>query len=180
MSRIGRLPITVPAGVTVKVDDANVVSVKGPKGELSEKIQPVITVNIDGNVVTLTRANDNKPVKALHGLSRALINNMVIGVSQGFEKKLTIIGVGYRAQKQGSTLVLNMGYSHLVEIPETADVKIDVPNANEIIVKGASKQKVGAMAAKIRSVREPEPYHGKGIRYADEYVAIKEGKAGAK
>lgn len=178
MSRIGRLPVSLPAGVTVTVDEANVVSVKGPKGELKEAINPDIKVNVEGSVLTVTRPTDQKQHRALHGLSRALIANMVTGVTQGFEKTLEIVGVGYKAQKTGKKITLSMGFSHPVEIEEPAGITFDVPNANTVVVKGISKQAVGEVAAKIRDVRPPEPYKGKGIRYRNEVVRRKVGKTG--
>lgn len=180
MSRIGRLPVTLPAGVTVTIAEGNVVKVKGPKGELQENINPEISVNVEGNVLTVTRPSDEKKFRALHGLSRALIANMVHGVTQGFEKQLDIVGVGYKAQKQGTKIVLSMGYSHPVEIEEPAGITFDVPTPTSIVVKGASKQIVGEVAAGIRGVRPPEPYKGKGIRYKNEVVRRKVGKTGMK
>ncbi|MGI6160981.1 MAG: 50S ribosomal protein L6 [Christensenellales bacterium] len=178
MSRIGKLPITLPAGVEIKVDDTNTVLVKGPKGELTQKIHKDITLEQENGVLTVNRPSDNKHHRALHGLSRSLINNMVEGVTNGFSKSLDIVGVGYRAQKQGSKLVLAMGYSHPVEIEPPAGINIDVPAPNKIIISGINKQVVGAVAADIRKVRKPEPYKGKGIRYTGEYVRQKEGKTG--
>lgn len=180
MSRIGRMPIAVPAGVTVALKDGNTVSVKGPKGDLEQGISPTIHVEIDGNVIHISRQNDEPENRALHGLTRTLINNMVVGVTQGFKKELQIEGVGYRAQKQGKQLVLNIGYSHQVIFEESSDISIDVPAPNRIIVGGPDKQKVGQFAANIREKRLPEPYKGKGIRYAGEVVRRKEGKTGAK
>ena len=179
MSRIGKQPIEIPAGVTVKVEDDNNIIVKGPKGELSQKIHKDIKIIVEDNVIYVNRPTDNKFHKSLHGLSRSLIANMVEGVTKGFEKTLEIEGVGYRAQKQGKKLVLNVGYSHPVEIEEPADIQIDVPAPNKIIVKGIDKQKVGAIAGNIKAVRPPEPYKGKGIRYEGERIIRKEGKTGA-
>lgn len=179
MSRIGRAPITVPAGVEVKVDGQHV-SVKGPKGALEMNVAPTMKVEVEAGVVHVTRPNDDKMNRSLHGLTRTLINNMVVGVSEGFSKTLEVNGVGYRASKEGKNLVLNVGYSHQVIMPETEDIQIDVPNPNQIIVKGIDKQKVGQFAAEVREKRPPEPYKGKGIRYADEFVRRKEGKTGAK
>ncbi len=176
MSRIGKMPIDVPQGVEVKVDGSNVVSVKGPLGTLSEKIDSAITVSVEDGTITVTRPNDLKRNKSLHGLSRALIANMVLGVSKGYEKKLTIIGVGYRAAKKGKVLDLQLGFSHPVEMEDPTGITTEVPNQNEIVVKGIDKQLVGNYAAKIRDLRKPEPYKGKGIRYEGEYVARKEGK----
>jgi len=178
MSRIGKLPVQLPNGVTVTVNEDNVVSVKGPKGQLTQKIHKDMRVVVEGSTVRVERPTDNKPHRALHGLSRALINNMVEGVTKGYEKVLEINGVGYRAQKQGKKLVLTVGYSHPVEIAEEEGIEFDVPAPNRIIVKGIDKQKVGAMAAKVRSVREPEPYKGKGIKYENERIIRKEGKTG--
>jgi large subunit ribosomal protein L6 len=179
MSRIGKLPIEIPAGVTVKVDGENNVSIKGPKGELSQKIHKDIKVAVDGNIITVSRPTDSKFHKSLHGLTRSLIANMVEGVTKGFEKSLEINGVGYRAQKQGKKLVLNVGYSHPVEIEETDGIQIEVPAPNKIVVKGMDKQKVGVIAANIRGIRPPEPYKGKGIKYEGERIIRKEGKTGA-
>jgi large subunit ribosomal protein L6 len=177
MSRIGKKPIEIPNGVTVTVDK-NHVTVKGPKGELSRTFNPDITIQVEGNVVTVTRPSDEKEHRALHGTTRAVIANMVEGVSKGYEKSLELIGVGYRAQKQGKKLILNVGYSHPVEIEPEAGLEIEVPANTKIIVKGADKERVGALAANIRGVRPPEPYKGKGIRYEGEYVRRKEGKKG--
>ena len=177
MSRIGREPITIPAGVDVKVEN-NVVTVKGPLGTLSENINSAMTVAVDGGVLTVTRPNDENENKALHGLSRALIANMVTGVTKGYEKKLLIVGVGYRAEKSGTKLVLKLGHSHDIYFEESADVKFEVPDANTVIVKSPSKQKCGQIAAEIRSKRPPEPYLGKGVKYEDERIRRKAGKAG--
>ena len=179
MSRIGRAPITVPAGVEVKVDGQNV-SVKGPKGALEMNVAPTMKVEVEAGVVHVTRPNDDKMNRSLHGLTRTLINNMVVGVSEGFSKTLEVNGVGYRASKEGKNLVLNVGYSHQVIMPETEDIQIDVPNPNQIIVKGIDKQKVGQFAAEVRGKRPPEPYKGKGIKYDHEVIRRKEGKTGAK
>ena len=178
MSRIGKLPISVPGGVTITVDDGNTVTVKGPKGTLTEKISPDMMIEQDNGVLHVKRPSDDKQHRALHGLTRSLIHNMVVGVTEGFAKNLEIEGVGYRAQLQGSKLVLNMGYSHPVEFEAPEGISFEVPAPNRITVKGISKQQVGQMAADIRAVREPEPYKGKGIRYAVEYVRRKEGKTG--
>ena len=180
MSRIGKAPITVPAGVEVTVSEANVVTVKGPKGELTTAINPAITVDVQAGVVNVTRASDAKEHRSLHGLSRTLINNMVIGVTEGFKKELDINGVGYRAAKEGNKLVMNLGYSHQVIVEERDDITIDVPNPNKIIINGVDKQHVGQFAAEVRSKRPPEPYKGKGIKYVDEVIRRKEGKTGAK
>ena len=179
MSRIGRAPITVPAGVEVKID-GNVVNVKGPKGELSYAADPRMTVKCDAGVLTVERPNDDKEMRSIHGLTRTLIANMVKGVTEEFSKTLEINGVGYSAAKEGNNLVMKLGYSHNVTVPDTADVRTEVPNPNQIIVKGVDKQKVGQFAADVRAKRPPEPYKGKGIKYADEYIIRKEGKTGAK
>jgi len=180
MSRIGKQPVTIPAGVTVDIADGNVVTVKGPNGELKQQFNTQLTIAKEGATVVISRSSDDKFVRSLHGLTRALIQNMVDGVTKGFEKTLDINGVGYRAQLQGTTLVLNVGFSHQVELPAPAGIKIEVPNQNQIKVSGADKQVVGAFAANIRAVRKPEPYKGKGIKYSDEVVRRKEGKTGAK
>lgn len=177
MSRIGKKPIEIPAGVTVTLNN-NTVTVKGPKGELSRSFNPDIAINIEENVVTITRPSDQKEHRALHGTTRAVIANMVEGVSNGFTKGLELIGVGYRVQKQGSKLVLSVGYSHPVEIEPEAGLEVEVPSNTKIIVKGTDKERVGALAANIRQVRPPEPYKGKGIRYEGEFVRRKEGKTG--
>lgn len=180
MSRIGRAPIEIPAGVTVKVGDDNLVQVKGPKGELSRKIRPEMKITVEGNVLTVTRPSDIKEHRSLHGLSRTLINNMVVGVTTGFSKNLEINGVGYRAAKQGNNLNLSLGFSHPVVVEPPKGIEFDVPSATSIVVKGIDKELVGAVAAKVRGYREPEPYKGKGIKYAGEHIRRKEGKAGAK
>jgi len=178
MSRIGRAPITIPSGVTVTVNDENVVTVKGPLGELTEKLDKNMKVVIDGDVVTVERPNDNKRNRSLHGLSRTLIDNMVVGVTKGYEKKLKIVGVGYRAAKKGKVLDLTLGFSHPVQMEDPEGITVEVPSNTEIVVKGINKQLVGNYAAKIRQWRKPEPYKGKGIRYENEYVRRKEGKTG--
>lgn len=180
MSRIGKMPVTVPSGVEIKVDDKNVVFVKGPKGQLTEQISPKIKVEVKDGEVIVTRPNDSKDNRSLHGLSRALINNMVIGVTEGYEKKLEINGVGYKAEKQGKKLVLSLGYSHPVELTDPEGITTEAPSATEISVKGISKADVGNYAAIIRGWRPPEPYKGKGIKYVGEYIRRKEGKAGVK
>ena len=180
MSRIGRLPIAVPAGVTVTIDESNLVTVKGPKGTLSQQVNPDITVKQEGNELLVTRPTDDKNHRALHGLYRALIHNMVVGVSEGYKKELEINGVGYRAAKEGSKLILTIGYSHPVEVPEIEGITIDVPAQNKIVIHGCDKQKVGQFAAEVREKRPPEPYKGKGIKYADEVIRRKVGKTGAK
>lgn len=178
MSRIGKKPIEVPAGVTVTVAADNTVTVKGPKGELVRSFNPDITISQEENVLTLTRPSDSKEHRTIHGTTRAVLANMVEGVSKGFERGLELIGVGYRAQKQGTKLILNVGYSHPVEIEPEAGIEIEVPSNTKIIVKGTNKERVGALAANIRDVRPPEPYKGKGIRYEGEHVRRKEGKTG--
>ncbi len=178
MSRIGRAPITVPAGVTVTVGEDNLITVKGPKGTLTYKAHPDMTVKVDGAVVTVARADDEAESRAVHGLTRSLIHNMVVGVSEGYEKKLEIVGVGYRAAKEGKKLTLNLGHSHPIYFEETDLVKFDVPDANTIIVKSYDKQVCGQVAAEIRSKRPPEPYHGKGVKYTGEHIRRKAGKAG--
>ncbi len=177
MSRIGNKVVVIPEGVTV-TQDGNNVTVKGPKGELTRNFSADIKMNIEGNEVTFTRPNDSKEMKTIHGTTRANFNNMVVGVSEGFQKALELIGVGYRAQLQGSKLVLNVGYSHPVEITPPAGVTVEVPANTQVIVKGANKEEVGELAANIRGTRPPEPYKGKGIRYVGEYVRRKEGKTG--
>ena len=177
MSRIGNAPIDLPSGVDVTVSD-EVVTVKGPKGTLTQSIDPSIGVEVDDGVVTVVRENDERQSRALHGLTRALIANMVVGVTEGFSKELSIVGVGYRAALKGSSLELQVGYSHPVSIEALEGVTFDVPEPTRIIVGGIDKQKVGQAAADIRAVRPPEPYKGKGIRYTDEYVRRKAGKAG--
>lgn len=180
MSRIGKLPITVPSGVEIKVSDANVVSVKGPLGELSQAIDKDIKISIEDGVLTVTRPSDNKRLRALHGLTRSLVNNMVTGVTKGFEKKLQVIGVGYKVAKNGKVLDLQLGFSHPVKMEDPEGITTEISGNNEILVKGINKQHVGNYAAKIRDWRKPEPYKGKGIRYVDEYVIRKEGKTGKK
>ena len=181
MSRIGRLPITVPAGVTVTVDSDNLVTVKGPKGTLSQQVNSAITVKQEGNVLTLERPTDSKPHKAMHGLYRALVHNMVVGVTDGFSKTLELVGTGYRAAAEGGKkLTINIGFSHPVIMDAPENVTFETPNANTIVVKGISKQVVGNLAADIRAIRKPEPYLGKGSKYADEHIRRKEGKTGKK
>ena len=177
MSRIGRKPINIPAGVDVKVENG-VVTVKGPKGELTYKYNPAMTVEVKGAEIEVSRPDDKKENRSLHGLTRTLINNMVVGVTEGDKKELDVNGVGYRVQKQGNKCVMNLGYSHQVIVEETADIKIEVPNPNKIVIIGIDKQKVGQFAAEVREKRPPEPYKGKGIKYVDEYIRRKEGKAG--
>ena len=180
MSRIGRAPITVPAGVEVTVGENNHITVKGPKGSAERTVAPQMIVEVNDGILTVKRPNDEKQNRALHGLTRTLINDMVVGVTEGFSKTLEIVGVGYRASKEGNKLVLNIGYSHTVEVEETADIQIDVPDANHIVIKGTDKQKVGQFAADVRAKRPPEVYKGKGIRYQGEVVRTKVGKTGAK
>lgn len=177
MSRIGRKPINIPAGVTASVDNG-VITVKGPKGTLDFKFNHAMTVEIKGDVIEVTRPNDAKENRSLHGLTRTLIHNMVIGVTEGYSKTLEVNGVGYRVQKQGNKCVMNLGYSHQVIVEDTEDIKIEVPDPNKIIISGIDKQKVGQFAAEVREKRPPEPYKGKGIKYADEVIRRKEGKAG--
>lgn len=179
MSRIGRAPITVPAGVDVKVNGSHI-TVKGPKGQLEREIAPSISVELTDGVLHVNRATESKMDRSLHGLTRTLIHNMVVGVTDGFEKKLEINGVGYRAEKKGNQVVMKLGFSHDVTIDETDDIKIDVPDANTLIIKGIDKQKVGQFAAEVRSKRPPEPYKGKGIKYDYEVVRRKAGKSGKK
>lgn len=180
MSRIGRLPITIPAGVEVKVGENNEVTVKGKNGTLSRTLHPDMIIKVDGGVITVERPSEDKVHKSLHGLTRTLINNMVVGVTDGWTKELEINGVGYRAAMQGKSLNLTLGYSHPVIYEAKEGVTIEVPAPNKIIVKGANKEDVGATAAKIREFRQPEPYKGKGIKYIDEHIRRKEGKTGAK
>ena len=180
MSRIGRMPIAVPAGVTVSVAEGNVVTVKGPKGELTRALSAEMNINQEGNVITVTRPSDEKSHRSLHGLTRTLLNNMVIGVVDGYKKELDVNGVGYRVAKEGKNLVMNLGYSHQVIVPEIDGITIDVPSPNKIIVSGCDKQVVGQFAAEIREKRPPEPYKGKGIKYVDEVIRRKVGKTGGK
>lgn len=177
MSRIGRAPIQIPSGVDVKVDGSHL-TVKGPNGTLENDFHKDMKVNLKDNVLTVERPSDIKIHKSLHGLTRALINNMIIGVTEGFKKELEVNGVGYRVQKQGKELVMNLGYSHQVKMAEIEGITIECPSQNSIIVKGPDKQKVGQFAAEIREKRPPEPYKGKGIKYVDEHITRKEGKAG--
>ena len=179
MSRIGKLPITVPAGVTVKVDEANMVVVTGPKCTLSQQVNPDITLKQEGNVLTLERPTDAKPHKAMHGLYRSLVNNMVVGVTEGFAKTLILVGTGYRAQAEGGKkLTINIGFSHPVVLEAPENVTFETPEQTKIVVKGINKQVVGNLAADIRAIRKPEPYLGKGIKYEDEVIRRKEGKTG--
>ena len=180
MSRIGRMPITIPAGVEIKIGENNEVTVKGPKGTLSETLHKDMIIKVEGDQIIVARPSEAKEHRALHGLTRSLLNNMVVGVTNGFEKTLEINGVGYRCAKQGKTLTLTLGYSHPVEFEDTDDYTLEAPNPNTIIVKGINKQIVGQIAAVIREKRLPEPYKGKGIKYSDEVIRRKEGKTGAK
>jgi ribosomal protein L6, bacterial type len=178
MSRIGRSPITVPAGVDVKIDADNVITVKGPLGTLTQKVSSKMAITKDGDTITVTRPTDEKEDRSLHGLTRTLVNNMVVGVKDGYSKTLEINGVGYRAAKAGKTLNLSLGYSHPVNFEEADGITFDVPNPNTIIVKGFDKQKVGQIAAQIREKRPPEPYLGKGVKYSTERIRRKAGKTG--
>ena len=180
MSRIGKMPIAVPAGVEVTVAEGNLVTVKGPKGTLTQQLQPSMTIKQEGAELLVSRPDDGKENRALHGLTRALLHNMVVGVSEGFKKELEINGVGYRAAKEGKELVMNLGYSHPVKVPEIDGITIDVPAPNKVVISGPDKQKVGQFAAEVREKRPPEPYKGKGIKYVDEVIRRKVGKTGAK
>ena len=180
MSRIGRASITIPAGVDIKVDDMNNITVKGPKGTLQRTLVPQISVKLEDGIINVTRPNDDKENRSLHGLTRTLVNNMVVGVSEGYTKKLEINGVGYRAIKDGNNLVLNVGYSHQVIVPEIDGITIEVPTQTSILISGIDKQAVGQFAADVRKKRPPEPYKGKGIKYENEVIRRKEGKTGAK
>ena len=179
MSRIGLKPITIPAGVDVNID-ANTVTVKGPNGTLSMDAHPNMAISVEGSEIIVSRPNDAKENKSLHGLTRTLVANMVTGVTEGFKKTLEVNGVGYRVQLQGTTLVMNLGFSHQVTMEAPEGIKIECPSANTIIISGADKQKVGQFAAQVREKRPPEPYKGKGIKYSDEHIRRKEGKAGKK
>lgn len=178
MSRIGRMPITVPAGVDVKIESDNTVTVKGPLGTLSDKFAKIIDIKLESGVITVSRPNDEKETRSLHGLTRSLIANMVEGVTHGYNKKLEIVGVGYKVAKEGKKLNLSLGYSHPIYVEETGDITFEVPSPTEIIVKGINKQNVGQIAAQIREKRPPEPYHGKGVKYTGEHIRRKTGKAG--
>ena len=180
MSRIGRMPITVPAGVTVTVADGNVVTVKGPKGELTRALRTEMTINQEGNVITVTRPSDAKEHRSLHGLTRTLLSNMIVGVTDGYKKELEVNGVGYRVAKEGTNLVMNLGYSHQVIMSEIEGITIECPSQNKIVISGPDKQKVGQFAAEVREKRPPEPYKGKGIKYVDEVIRRKVGKTGGK
>ena len=178
MSRIGKLPVSIPDGVTITVEDGNVVTVKGPKGTLTEHLSTEMQIEQENGVVTIKRPSDDKRHRALHGLTRSLLNNMVVGTTQGYEKRLEIVGVGYKAAAQADKIVINVGYSHPVEIPAPEGITFETPAPTKITIKGIDKQKVGQIAADIRAVRPPEPYKGKGIRYENETVRRKEGKTG--
>ena len=180
MSRIGRAPITVPAGVEIKIEDNNVVTVKGPKGTLTQQFNANMAIALDNGVLTVTRPNDAKENRALHGLTRTLINNMIVGVTEGFKKELDVNGVGYRVAKEGNKLVMNLGFSHQVIMEEKNGISIEVPGPNKIIISGCDKQIVGQFAAEVREKRRPEPYKGKGIKYVDEVIRRKAGKTGGK
>ena len=180
MSRIGRAPITVPAGVEITLGDNNVVTVKGPKGTLTKQFNANMAIALDNGVLTVSRPNDAKENRALHGLTRTLINNMVVGVTEGYKKELDVNGVGYRVAKEGNKLVMNLGYSHQVIMEEIPGITIEVPGPNKIIINGCDKQIVGQFAAEVREKRPPEPYKGKGIKYVDEVIRRKVGKTGAK
>ena len=180
MSRIGRMPVAIPAGVEIQVADGNLVTVKGPKGTLTQQLPANMTIKQEGAEMHITRPDDAKENRALHGLSRALLHNMVVGVTEGYKKELDINGVGYRAAKEGNKLILTIGYSHPVEVPEIDGITIEVPNPNHIVVHGCDKQKVGQFAAELREKRPPEPYKGKGIKYTDEVIRRKVGKTGVK
>ena len=178
MSRIGKMPITVPAGVTVTVDENNLVTVKGPKATLSQQVNPAITVKQEGNTLTLERPTDSKPHKAMHGLYRALVHNMVVGVTDGFSKTLEMVGTGYRASVEGKKLTINIGFSHPMVLEAPEGITYETPNQTTIVIKGSNKQQVGNLAADIRAIRKPEPYLGKGIKYQNEHIRRKEGKTG--
>ena len=180
MSRIGRMPITVPAGVEVSVAAGNLVTVKGPKGSLTQQLHPAMMIELNGAEINVKRPSDAKEHRSLHGLTRTLLNNMIVGVNEGYKKELDINGVGYRANKDGNKLVMNLGFSHDVIVPEIDGITIEVPNPNKLIISGCDKQKVGQFAAEIREYRRPEPYKGKGIKYVDEVIRRKAGKTGGK
>ena len=180
MSRIGRMPVTIPAGVEVSIVEPNAVTVKGPKGTLTQTMRPEMIIKHEGNVITVGRPSEDKLHKSLHGLTRTLVYDMVVGVTEGFKKELEINGVGYRASKEGNKLVMNLGFSHLVNMEEIDGITVEVPAPNKVIIHGIDKQKVGQFAANVRAKRPPEPYKGKGIKYADEVLRHKEGKAGGK
>ena len=180
MSRIGRMPITIPAGVEVSIAEGNLVTVKGPKGTLTQKLHPDMVIEKNGAELTVKRPSDDKAHRSLHGLTRTLLHNMVVGVHETYKKELEINGVGYRASKEGKNLVMNLGYSHPVTVSEVDGITIEVPSANKVIISGCDKQAVGQFAAEVREKRPPEPYKGKGIKYVDEVIRRKVGKTGAK
>ena len=180
MSRIGKMPVAVPAGVEVTIADGNLVTVKGPKGTLTQQLEPSMTIRQEGAELLVSRPNDEKENRALHGLTRALLHNMVVGVTEGYKKSLEINGVGYRAAKEGNKLILTIGYSHPVEVSEIPGITIEVPQPNQIVISGCDKQMVGQFAAEVREKRPPEPYKGKGIKYTDEVIRRQVGKTGAK
>jgi large subunit ribosomal protein L6 len=180
MSRIGRMPISIPAGVDVKIEAGNLVTVKGPKGTLTQQFHPNMTITQEENVLHVTRPNDAKENRSLHGLTRTLLHNMVVGVTEGFKKELDVNGVGYHVAKEGNKLVMNLGFSHQVTVEEIEGISIEVPNPNKIVISGVDKQMVGQFAAEVREKRPPEPYKGKGIKYTDEVIRRKEGKTGVK
>jgi len=180
MSRIGRMPIKVPAGVTVTIDEENLAVVKGPKGTLTTKLPRAMIIEQESDIISVKRPSDQKEHRSLHGLTRSLLNNMVVGVTDGYKKQLEINGVGYKAAKQGKQLVLNLGYSHNIIVEEPEGISLEVPQPNIIIISGADKQRVGQIAAELRDKRPPEPYLGKGVKYADERIRRKTGKAGKK
>ena len=174
------MPISIPAGVDVKIEAGNLVTVKGPKGTLTQQLHPAMTITQEGAELHVTRPNDAKENRSLHGLTRSLLHNMVVGVTEGFKKELDVNGVGYRVAKEGKKLVMNLGYSHQVTVEETDGISIECPSANKIVISGVDKQKVGQFAAEVREKRPPEPYKGKGIKYTDEVIRRKEGKTGVK
>ncbi|HMM69630.1 50S ribosomal protein L6 [Gudongella oleilytica] len=178
MSRIGLKPINLPSGVEIKINDGNFVEVKGPKGQLSEQVSPEMAITIEDGVLNVSRPSETKKHKSLHGLTRTLISNMIVGVTEGYSKTLDIVGTGYRAAKNGNKLVLTLGYSHPIELEDPSGIEVEVPAQNKIIVKGINKQQVGNYAAKIRDYRKPEPYKGKGVKYSDEVIRRKVGKTG--
>ena len=180
MSRIGRMPISIPAGVDVKIEAGNLVTVKGPKGTLTQQLHPNMNIAQEGDVIHVTRPNDEKENRSLHGLTRTLLHNMVVGVTEGYKKELDVNGVGYRVAKEGNKLVMNLGFSHQVIMEEVPGITIEVPGPNKIIINGCDKQQVGQFAAEVREKRPPEPYKGKGIKYTDEVIRRKEGKTGVK
>ena len=180
MSRIGRMPISIPAGVDVKIEAGNLVTVKGPKGTLTQQLHPAMTITQEGDVIHVTRPNDEKANRSLHGLTRTLLHNMIVGVTEGFKKELDVNGVGYRVAKEGNKLVMNLGFSHQVTVEEIEGITIETPTANQIVISGYDKQLVGQFAAKVREKRPPEPYKGKGIKYSDEVIRRKVGKTGVK